>query len=41
MDYYSQDGGDWNSCYMKKKPSVGERKPRVRIGNGFEVTEKR
>jgi 2-(3-amino-3-carboxypropyl)histidine synthase len=32
MDYYSQDGGDWNSCYMKKKPSVGERKPRVRIG---------
>ncbi|KAL5198481.1 hypothetical protein ABZP36_001993 [Zizania latifolia] len=29
MDYYSQDGGDWNSCYMKKKPSAGERKPRV------------
>ncbi|EAZ25068.1 hypothetical protein OsJ_08861 [Oryza sativa Japonica Group] len=33
MDYYSQDGGDWNSCYMKKKPSTGERKLRVRIGN--------
>lgn len=32
MDYYSQDGGDWNSCYMKKKPSTGERKLRVRIG---------
>ncbi|KAM3245119.1 hypothetical protein ACQJBY_056441 [Aegilops geniculata] len=32
MDYYSQDGGDWNGCYMKKKPSTGERKPRVRIG---------
>jgi len=41
MDYYSQDGGDWNSCYMKKKPSVGERKPRVRIGNGVEIMEKR
>jgi 2-(3-amino-3-carboxypropyl)histidine synthase len=33
MDYYSQDGGDWNGCYMKKKPSTGERRPRVRIGN--------
>ncbi|CAL5056446.1 unnamed protein product [Urochloa decumbens] len=42
MDYYSQDGGDWNSCYMKKKPSAGERKPRVRIaGNVVEVMEKR
>ncbi|XP_066322910.1 uncharacterized protein [Miscanthus floridulus] len=40
MDYYSQDGGDWNSCYMKKKPSTGERKLRVRIGNGVKAEEK-
>ncbi|KAI4983032.1 hypothetical protein ZWY2020_023524 [Hordeum vulgare] len=40
MDYYSQDGGDWNGCYMKKKPSTGERKPRVRIGSNVQVEEK-
>lgn len=39
MDYYSQDGGDWNGCYMKKKPSTGERKPRVRIGNSVQVEQ--
>jgi 2-(3-amino-3-carboxypropyl)histidine synthase len=33
MDYYSQDGGKWNSCYMKKKTSAGERNRTVeRIG---------
>ncbi|KAG8072906.1 hypothetical protein GUJ93_ZPchr0006g44395 [Zizania palustris] len=41
MDYYSQDGGDWNGCYMKKKPSAGERKPRVRIGSSVQVEEKK
>ncbi|KAB8089485.1 hypothetical protein EE612_014444 [Oryza sativa] len=40
MDYYSQDGGDWNSCYMKKKPSTGERKLRVRIGSKVQVEDK-
>ncbi|XP_006649166.3 2-(3-amino-3-carboxypropyl)histidine synthase subunit 1 [Oryza brachyantha] len=40
MDYYSQDGGDWNSCYMKKKPSTGERKLRVRIGSNVQVEDK-
>ncbi|XP_072967009.1 uncharacterized protein [Typha angustifolia] len=34
MDYYAQDGGDWNSSYMKKKSSAGERKGRNRFGGG-------
>ncbi|KAF3341099.1 diphthamide biosynthesis protein 1 isoform X1 [Carex littledalei] len=35
MDYYSQDGGEWNSCYMKKKASAGERNKAVRrVGFG-------
>lgn len=30
MDYYSQNGGEWNSCYMQKKASAGERNKAVR-----------
>ncbi|OAY70380.1 Diphthamide biosynthesis protein 1 [Ananas comosus] len=32
MDYYAQDGGEWNSSYMKKKPSAGDRKAHSRVG---------
>ncbi|XXG42739.1 hypothetical protein AAC387_Pa01g2939 [Persea americana] len=32
MDYYAQDGGEWN-CSYSKKPSPVQRKPRPLVGN--------
>lgn len=34
MDYYAQDGGDWNSCYMKKRGHRTQTKSPAVIGNG-------
>ncbi|KAJ3672113.1 hypothetical protein LUZ60_006834 [Juncus effusus] len=31
MDYYAQDGGEWNSCYMKKKASGRNRVRAVEV----------
>lgn len=33
MDYYAQDGGDWNSSYVKKKPHTSGMRLQRRIGN--------
>ncbi|XP_010940709.1 uncharacterized protein [Elaeis guineensis] len=34
MDYYAQDGGDWNSSYVRKRTSTSETRPRRNIGTG-------
>lgn len=34
MDYYAQDGGEWN-CSYSKKPSPVQRKPRPLMGNAI------
>lgn len=34
MDYYAQDGGEWN-CTYTKKPSTIHRKPQSTMGNGI------
>lgn len=35
MDYYAQDGGDWNSTYVRKRTSTSETRPRRNIGKEF------
>ncbi|KAG1359706.1 2-(3-amino-3-carboxypropyl)histidine synthase subunit 1 [Cocos nucifera] len=32
MDYYAQDGGEWNSSYVRKRNSASETRPRRNIG---------
>lgn len=34
MDYYAQDGGEWNSCHMKKANRPTRRNSRSSVANG-------